>query len=336
MPRLMASRSVTADPDVYYALAAAAARVAGPSAGIDLLRRIGRVLPRLAGPRAIEAELRLASGGPGPDFAEALGRTIDQPASLLAPRRQVFEAAAVADLRAYLDADEPTGGRRTPPRVVIDPGHGGAAPGAQGEADVVEKVVTLQLAKRLAGELRAGGAQVALTRTRDRDVSLDARARFANRLRPDLFVSLHVNAAPNHEASGVELHVRTLDPEQPPFPELTARDLVVLREIAPRTLATAKAARAALDRCALRLAADVTASMTADGIATRGVRGNGLYLLERVQAPALLVEVGFLSNPGDARELARPSRQRRITSAIARAGQTFLARRGACSADPPR
>jgi N-acetylmuramoyl-L-alanine amidase len=329
---LLASRRVTADLDVHYALATAVARTDGPAAGIDILRRIGRTLPRLVAPRAVEVELRRTSGAAAADVADALARIVDQPAALLSPRRQLFEAAAIADLRAVRDGDGPTGGRRVPPLVVVDPGHGGVAPGAHAAADVVEKTVTLQLAKRLAAALRAGGARVVLTRTRDRDVSLDARARFANRLRPDLFVSLHANAAPNPEASGVEVHVRSLDPAHPPFAGLTPRDDVVLGALVPRTLATAEAARRALDGCALRLAADVTQSATADGFASRGVRGTPLYLLERVQAPAVLVEVGFLSNPADARALARASWQRRITAAIARAGGAFLARHGACEA----
>ena len=80
--------------------------------------------------------------------------------------------------------------------VVIDPGHGGSNTGAPGRTPgAFEKQVTLAVARDLAGELRARGFEVLLTRTHDEYLTLRERVRLANAAEPDCFVSLHANAS---------------------------------------------------------------------------------------------------------------------------------------------
>ncbi len=79
------------------------------------------------------------------------------------------------------------------PRIVLDPGHGGAQEGALGPDGLFEKTLALDLAKALKAELERGGAEVLLTREQDVLLPLSDRVVFANHARPDLFLSLHAN-----------------------------------------------------------------------------------------------------------------------------------------------
>jgi len=93
--------------------------------------------------------------------------------------------------------------RRPAPLVLIDPGHGGHDPGAMA-GGLVEKNVTLSVARKLAKRLATAGYRVRLTRSSDRTVSPLARLRMASRLKPSLFISLHCNSAPSSRERGLE------------------------------------------------------------------------------------------------------------------------------------
>jgi len=96
--------------------------------------------------------------------------------------------------------------RRLVRRVVVDAGHGGLDPGAIGPSRVREKDVTLAIARRLAARLEASGYEVLLTRKDDRYLALEERTALANTARGDLFVSIHANAHPRRNRSGVETY----------------------------------------------------------------------------------------------------------------------------------
>ena len=91
-------------------------------------------------------------------------------------------------------------------RLLIDPGHGGGEPGTIGVAEIAEKHLALLIAKRLRDRLQEvdPALDVRLTRSADIDLSLQDRAHLANLWNPELFLSLHLNAAPNPEAQGIE------------------------------------------------------------------------------------------------------------------------------------
>ena len=92
-------------------------------------------------------------------------------------------------------------------RIMLDPGHGGSDPGAQGIDGLQEKTVVLAVSKRLAQKLRERlGADVVLTRTRDVFIPLPERTARANTAKADLFVSIHANASPNLETQGIETY----------------------------------------------------------------------------------------------------------------------------------
>jgi N-acetylmuramoyl-L-alanine amidase len=298
------------DPDVYYALSTARARAGDLRGALDVLDWLSVTLPGLVGPHLFDAELRRAAGSGGVDDAllRALTAARDTAPN---PRLEAFVALAVARRRERHPWDPGA------PLVILDPGHGGESPGAGAADAIVEKDVALQLAKPLTAALRARGARVVLSRSRERSVALEDRARLANALAPDLFLSLHANAGRDPEAHGIELYVRTTGVDPQPFPYLSVRDRALLVNALPDGFARAVAARRMLDGCALYAARRLGEALAAVGQGAPAVLPAPFYLLRQVQAPAVLVEAGYLTNPADARRLARPSYRRVLAAAIA-------------------
>lgn len=208
-------------------------------------------------------------------------------------------------------------------RVVIDPGHGGTNTGARGAADgVLEKRVTLAVAKQLAAELRTAGLDVALTREVDRTLTLRQRAVVANRQGADLFVSVHANASPSRSQRGFETYVLTptgvdviapalRDDEPAPRPGVSAAVAGILDDVE----------RGATQWEAADLAAAVQTSLREvrgkDG--DRGVRQDAHHVLLGATMPAVLVEIGFVDHPIEGHELVEPEVQAGIAKAIASA-----------------
>jgi N-acetylmuramoyl-L-alanine amidase len=131
--------------------------------------------------------------------------------------------------------------------------------------DVEEKHVNLDVALSLARILREKGHDARLTRTDDVFVELEERAALANRARADLFVSLHADSAENREARGFTVYVR--------------------RSASDGSRGVARA---------------IERSLVEGGIESRGVREAGFRVLVRTRCPAVLVELGYLSNYGEA------------------------------------
>lgn len=215
------------------------------------------------------------------------------------------------------------------PLVVIDAGHGGADPGAHGPSGVREKDVTLAIARKLAERLRAGGrVEVRLTRDRDTLIALRDRPRLANAWRrpgqPALFVSLHCNASPSPQASGVEVYVLSEAKTE------DARRVAAFENAAERYEGRGDGAIDALDfirldllqnhylhasvRWALRLQRALAAVHRGPD---RGVKQAGFRVLVGAFMPAVLVELGFLTHPVEERWLADPDVQEALAERLA-------------------
>lgn len=145
--------------------------------------------------------------------------------------------------------------------LLIDAGHGGRDPGAVGKS-LKEKDVTLKLAIMLEETLRTAGVPCALTRTEDTTLSLKSRVAFANRSKGTHFISLHVNAAKNLEANGVEVYTSASGGERTEL---------------------AKKVQAAL--------------VSTTHLKDRGIKHRAFYVLRNTKQPAILVELGFITNP---------------------------------------
>jgi len=227
--------------------------------------------------------------------------------------------------------------RRT---VVIDPGHGGYDPGAQGY--VSEEVVVLDIALRLRDALEAQGIDVILSREDDyhlderKVTDLAARAAMATTDR-NLFVSIHANAAESSSANGIETWV---------FGEPLGEDLIqnAITENGGGSLGlelTEEAKRVhdgVLNdifrqeqlHYSMTLAEAVqNAMIEATGARDRGIRKNYFYVIRNARIPAVLVEVGFVSNPEEGRKLGRADYRARIADGIADGIVTFFEQEGA-------
>jgi len=191
--------------------------------------------------------------------------------------------------------------------VVLDPGHGGAEPGALGENGLREADLDLAVAQRTADRLTAAGATVVLTRTRDLRVTLTTRALLATRLQARAFVSVHHNADPDGRSDrpGTEVWHRVDDPAS--------------RRLAGLVQEEVAGAFASYEGVAWEADRDAGAK------ARRRSRGDDYYgVLRDAGVPAVISEALYLSNPPEAALLARPDGQQAEADALARAIARFL------------
>jgi len=202
----------------------------------------------------------------------------------------------------------PPRGQRT---IVIDPGHGGGNTGTRSVHDGrYEKEFTLDWALRLQPLLENAGWQVFLTRTNDLELSLSNRVAFAEARRADIFLSLHFNsAAPDENPAGLETYCLTPNG----MPSNLIRD--------GEDDARLKFNNNAYDAQNLQLALRVQrALLTANRQHDRGVRhARFIGVLRGQNRPAVLIEGGYLSNQGEAAQIAKPAFRQKLAEAVAEA-----------------
>jgi N-acetylmuramoyl-L-alanine amidase len=213
----------------------------------------------------------------------------------------------------------PEGSVRT---IVIDPGHGGDERGARGRAGTLEKDVTLSVARRLKGALEARlGIRTILTRDADRMITLDERTAVANNNKADLFISLHANASGRTNVTGAEIFYLSLaeygeeaaqiargaSEALPVFGGGTREIEVIPWEMAQARYIERSAEFAKLAEAALREKLP---------LASPAVQQAPFRVLVGANMPAVLVEMGFLTNAAEERALAGDARQTDIVQAL--------------------
>ncbi len=307
---------------------------------LSLERRTGRVLLEVAG-ASLRDEVPRWLGGGGPVKRIAV---VEQPAgvaieAVLGREAEVLldEGVEHAELKLWAKGSP---GPRAYPRsrdaltVVVDPGHGGRDPGAIGRGGLREKWVTLKVARLLQEELhkRMPSVRVVLTRKGDIMVPLRERAEMANRERGDVFVSVHANFSYNREAHGMEtyfLSVAKTDEER----------AVAAMENAPLSMEASwegggsagelefilwdSAQKAWLDQSA-ELAGHIQDTVARRGLGSRGVSQAGFYVLTGAYMPAVLLEVGFLSNRHEEGRLKDERHLRKLAEAVAEGMVAFF------------
>jgi len=258
----------------------------------------------------------------------------------LGVREAQREAIARAVPRAAPDDEDAESGRRPIRRIIVDAGHGGHDTGAIGPRGVREKDVTLAMARRLAEKLRGQGFEVTLTRTDDRYLKLEERTAMANMARGDLFVSLHTNANPRRDRSGVETYFLNVTDDRYAR-RLAARENGSLdMEETPRdvqrilTDLDSKASAGASRTLARMVQKEITirARQSQGPVRDRGVKNALFYVLLGARMPAVLVETAFISNRAEEKRLASPAYQQLVADGVTRAvvefaGQSRLASR---------
>ena len=228
-------------------------------------------------------------------------------------------------------------------RVVIDPGHGATEDGAIGPSGLKEKDLALDMARRLAAMLKADGFEVVLTREGDDGPTLDQRAEIANVQRADVFVSLHANASRSSKARGAETYFLSRDATDD-----AARTVAALENDAAGVNGDASAGAVPGDgdgaiplilwdmaqtiylEQSSQLAEIVQRELNgALGITDRGVRQAPFRVLVGATMPAVLVELGFLTNPEEEKRLADGEYRRKLAEALSAALEQYRAKVGA-------
>lgn len=259
------------------------------------------------------------------------------PFDIYSPKKRIFKSAETPYPRTapHLGAIQVTAGitarpKFTPkaprkPVIVIDPGHGGYDPGAIGAKGTKEKHITSAVTKRLAASLRRTGRyQVVVTRTKDVYVDHDDRLRIARERGADLFISLHADATENGKAAGASVYTLA-DRAKNRSKKIThTQNWIVDVDLSEQT--------ASVGDILVDLAQRKTQSHSAEfasqlvSVLEKSVplvrnthRRAGYYVLLAPDVPAVLLELGFISNAEDEKRLNRVSEQEKIVSAVVRA-----------------
>jgi N-acetylmuramoyl-L-alanine amidase len=210
------------------------------------------------------------------------------------PRPDGPAAGAAPELPVF---GQPAVGLRT---ITIDPGHGGDDVGARGGNGAVEKDLTLAVARRLKALVEGRlGIRVLMTREDDRSIPLNERIALANNNKADVFISLHANASPRPAAGGASIYVAAFDARDKTQATLTPERVPVfgggLRDI---ELVLWDFAQSRYIEQSAELARIVEESLRGRvGVEVRPVERAPFRVLESANMPAVLIEMGFLSNP---------------------------------------
>jgi N-acetylmuramoyl-L-alanine amidase len=197
-------------------------------------------------------------------------------------------------------------------RVVIDPGHGGKDPGAIGFSGLREKDVVLKVAKKVAARLAAkGGYEVILTRNRDKFIPLEERTAIANSRQADLFVSIHANSAPNRKAHGVETYFLSLASSKGEMRAAarenaaSSRQLSDLQAILKDLMQNSKIEESS--RLAGAVQEQLFTGLHNYHVPNLGVKKAPFVVLIGARMPAILAEIGFISNALEEKNLRKDS-----------------------------
>ncbi len=223
--------------------------------------------------------------------------------------------------------------------VAIDAGHGGEDPGARGPRGVLEKHVTLGVARALADELNhSPGIRAVLTRDGDYFIPLRQRYRIAEKMKADLFISIHANSSRRRgSGSGTEVYFLSLrgasDQADADLADLeNAADLV--GGVPPRAEDELVNILYDVKRSSAMQQSQLLAEAVVENIATdrrlesRGVKQAGFVVLKSVEFPSVLVETAFINNPLEARLLRDPAFQKKMAGQIAEGVRSYFQRAG--------
>ena len=208
-------------------------------------------------------------------------------------------------------------------RVVIDPGHGGKDPGAI-RGRVREKDVVLRISKELRARLEKHGFLVSMTRDSDVFLPVAARPARANRAKADLFISIHANASPNRKTAGVETYLLDTRYDRQTARLAARENGTTVARLSDLDLIVASLRLGYTERYAARLAEDVQTGLVErlrnDHRTTGdlGVKRGPFLVLFQADMPAILVEVGFVTNKSEAKRLETRGFARAVADGIAR------------------
>ncbi len=235
---------------------------------------------------------------------------------------------------------QPAASRTTLPLIVLDPGHGGADPGAIGPAGTQEKRITLLLALELKRLLeRAGRCRVLMTRSRDAFIPLARRVDLARGREAALLLSLHADAMPpgqRGQLRGASVYTLAETATDPLAAALARQENLADRAGGLRLPSVSPEVQRillSLMRQETRAGSERLARLTINALdgdvplLNQPLRRAQFVVLKAPDVPSALVECGFLSNPEEEALLRRPEHRAKIASSLAEAVHGFLGQR---------
>ncbi len=221
--------------------------------------------------------------------------------------------------------------------IVIDAGHGGHDPGTHGDFSK-EKDIALDVAMMVGKYINEylPDVEIIYTRDGDRFVELEQRANIANKNRADVFMSIHVNAVSKNTIYGTETYVMGAHKTEGNFEVAKRENSVILYEDgyeekyegfdpnSPESQILFSLSQSAYIENSLYLASKIEEQFgKRAGRKSRGVKQAGFWVLWRTSMPSVLVEIGYLTNPKEEKELNSESVQGNIASGIFRAFRDY-------------
>ncbi|HEY8021867.1 MAG TPA: N-acetylmuramoyl-L-alanine amidase [Thermoanaerobaculia bacterium] len=305
---------------------------------------------------AVEVQMlsdRLAAAAPARKVEDPLVKTVD-----VAPEKVHVELAPGAEVESYVlqnpfrlvfdvhaasAATAPIAPAFAPPAqaagihtIVVDPGHGGPETGAIGPGGVQEKELTLLLAQQLASRLQQRlPVRAVLTRSEDTQLGLDARPAIANQNKADLFISIHLNSSLGAGAHGAETYFLAERASDLRAASSAQQENAALAGVAPATPGAGPGAEPGEGELQLMLwdlaqSRHLTESQRLANLVQgelnetlqlkdRGVKQAPFRVLVGATMPAILVELGFLSNPDEEKKLQDPEYRAQLVEALVKA-----------------
>jgi N-acetylmuramoyl-L-alanine amidase len=279
------------------------------------------------GPREAEASrLVLDLANPASEFTQRITKT--KTGHRLVVEARIATPATVTVAKVEGPAPKPVSKVR---RVVaIDAGHGGKDPGAIGSASATrEKDVTLGAALALRNLLESRGYVVAMTREGDQYLTLPERVGVARRAQADLFISLHADSSPNAQTKGASIYTLSEAGSDRAKGEAQKRNWELDLESQPNSPEVEKilldlAQRDAKNRSAQFARELQDALSPVAPMLQNAHRQRGFFVLLAPDMPAVLLEMGFLTNSEDEARVADPRRRREMMAAVADAVDSFF------------
>lgn len=287
-----------------------------------------RIKLDLVRPASVVRRFLLAPGDGTPvyryviDLSEIVSTAPPAPVKAAAP--MASPSLSLSPIRAALQP--PTPAKKV---IVIDAGHGGKDPGAAG-ADAREKDLTLAAARALRDRLqRSGRYKVVLTRDTDVFIPLERRVQIARRANADLFISLHADSGGDAKVRGATVYTLSdhgVDRTAKSVfgggfidVQLPGRDLSVKQILLDLTQRTTRNRSGAFAETLLQYIS------TRTELLRRSHRDAGYMVLLAPDVPAVLLEMGFITNPADEANLNDPERRGRLMDGVAEAIETYFA-----------
>ncbi len=215
-------------------------------------------------------------------------------------------------------------------KVVIDAGHGGKDPGAIGVDKIQEKNIVLDIALKVGGAIKKQHPNVTVVYTRDKDVfiGLGERAKIANQMNADLFISIHADAAASTQAYGTETFALGLHRSKENLETAKRENQAILLEenyevkyegFDPSSdeslIALGLMQQNSLEQ-SLSIASKVQGQFVALGRRNRGVKQAGFMVLYKTTMPSVLIETGFITNTKEGRFLNKEENRSSISNGI--------------------